>query len=70
MEGIPVSREGSGRRLIRHGMVLFLLGLLTGALIPELTSPRLGIGALCILVACCFVIYGLRRTGESQPGEV
>ena len=149
-----MSQEGSGRRLIRHGMVLFLLGLLTGALIPELTSPRLGlaahmeallngiflilvggvvwkelrlperlaaagfwlllasayaswgfcllaavfgasqtlsiagvghsaapwqeqlvsmglgIGALCILVACCFVIYGLRRTGESEPGEV
>jgi hydroxylaminobenzene mutase len=154
MEGMEVSREGSGRRLIRHGMVLFFLGLLTGAVIPELTSPRLGlaahleallngiflivaggvvwkelrlpervaatgfwlllasayanwgfcllaavfgasqtlsiagagyraapwqeqlvsagllIGAVCILVACCFVIYGLRRTGESQPGEV
>ena len=149
-----MSQEGSGRRLIRHGMVLFLMGLLTGALIPVLTSPRLGlaahleallngiflilvggvvwkelrlperlaatgfwlllvaayaswgfcllaavfgasqtlpiagvghraapwqeqlvgvglgIGAVCILVACCFVIYGLRKTRESGPGEV
>jgi hydroxylaminobenzene mutase len=40
-----MSREGRGRRLIRHGMVLFLLGLLTGILIPALTSPRLGLAA-------------------------
>ena len=40
-----MSNEHSGRRLIRHGMVLFLLGLLTGILIPTLTSPRLALAA-------------------------
>jgi hypothetical protein len=34
----------------------------------QLVGMGLGIGAICILVACCFVIYGLRRTGESEPG--
>ena len=142
-----MSQESIRRRLIRHGMALFLLGLLTGILIPVLTSPRLalaahveallngiflvlvggvvwkqlrlpervagagfwlllvaayanwgfcllaavfgasqtlaiagagysaaqwqeqlvsaglGVGALCILVACCLVLYGLRKTG-------
>jgi hydroxylaminobenzene mutase len=33
------------RRLIWHGMVLFFLGLLTGILIPALTSPRLALAA-------------------------
>jgi hydroxylaminobenzene mutase len=36
----------------------------------QLVSMGLGLGALCILVACCFVIYGLRKTGESGLGEV
>jgi len=40
-----MSQEDSGRRLIRHGMVLFLLGLVTGILIPTLTSPRLALAA-------------------------
>jgi len=148
-----MSHENSGRRLIRHGMVLFALGLLTGILIPTLTSPRLalaahmegllngiflilvggvvwkelrlperlagagfwllliaayaswgfcllaavfgasqtlaiagagysaapwqerlvsaglGTGALCVLVACCVALYGLRKTGGSELGE-
>jgi len=40
-----MSQEGNGRRLIRYGMVLFLLGLITGILIPSLTSPRLALAA-------------------------
>jgi hydroxylaminobenzene mutase len=40
-----MSQESNSRRLIRHGMVLFLLGLLTGFLIPTLTSPRLALAA-------------------------
>ena len=40
-----MSNQDSSRRLIRHGMVLFLLGLLTGILIPVLTSPRLALAA-------------------------
>lgn len=30
-------------KLIRHGLVLFLLGLLTGFAIPAMASPRLGL---------------------------
>jgi hypothetical protein len=26
----------------------------------------LGTGAICVLVACCFVLYGLRKTGGSE----
>ena len=40
-----MSHGDSNRRLIRHGMVLFVLGLLTGILIPNLTSPRLALAA-------------------------
>ena len=144
------SQADVSRRLIRHGMFLFLLGLLTGILIPTLTSPRLalaahmegllngiflivvggvvwkqlrlperaasasiwllliaayaswgfcllaavfgasqtlaiagkgytaaawqeqlvsaglGLGAICVLVASCLVLYGLRKTGEAR----
>ena len=147
-----MSQEDSRRRLIRHGVFLFLLGLVTGVLIPVLTSPRLGLaahmegllngiflilvggvvwkeirlserlatssfwllliaayaswgfcllaavfgasqtlaiagaghsaapwqerlvsaglgtGAICVLVACCLVLYGLRKTGGSELG--
>ena len=40
-----MSSKDSDRRLIWHGMVLFFLGLLTGLLIPALTSPRLALAA-------------------------
>jgi hydroxylaminobenzene mutase len=40
-----MSATNDGRRLIWHGLSLFLLGLLTGVLIPVLTSPRLGLSA-------------------------
>ena len=32
---------------------------------------RLGLtaAALCVLVACCVVLYGLRKTGGSELGE-
>ena len=33
------------RRLIRHGLVLFLLGLLTGLAIPAFRNPRAGLAA-------------------------
>jgi hypothetical protein len=32
----------------------------------QLVSMGLGIGAICILVACCFVIYGLRSSHSSD----
>ena len=40
-----MGREGAGRSMIWHGVFLFLLGLLTGIVIPALTSPRLGLSA-------------------------
>lgn len=33
------------RNLLRHGLVLFLLGLITGLLIPQLRNPRMGVSA-------------------------
>jgi (hydroxyamino)benzene mutase len=32
-----------GRRVIRHGFILFLLGLLTGFMIPLLANPRMAL---------------------------
>ena len=40
-----LSREAVARRLIWHGILLFLLGLLTGALVGALKNPRMGISA-------------------------
>ena len=37
--------DNAGRRLIWHGVFLFLLGLLTGFVIPAVTNPRLGLSA-------------------------
>jgi len=35
----------AGKRLIWHGVFLFLLGLLSGFIIPALTNPRLALSA-------------------------
>jgi hydroxylaminobenzene mutase len=37
--------EDSKRRLLWHGMFLFLLGLLTGFVEPKFTNPRMGLAA-------------------------
>lgn len=37
--------QDKGRRLLWHGMALFLLGLLTGLFQQELTNPRMGLAA-------------------------
>lgn len=37
--------ECTGRRLMRWGMVLFLLGLLTGFAVPILANPRMGLSS-------------------------
>lgn len=34
-----------GRKLIRYGILLFLLGLLTGFLIPAMKNPRMGLSS-------------------------
>jgi len=36
---------GAGRRLIRCGILLFLLGLLTGLIVPALANPRMGLSS-------------------------
>jgi hydroxylaminobenzene mutase len=41
----PQMMTGAHQRLIWHGMFLFLLGLLTGFVMPALTNPRLGLSA-------------------------
>jgi len=38
-------KEVIGRRLLRAGIILFLLGLLTGFAIPVLQHPRLGLSS-------------------------
>jgi len=35
--------QDTGRRLIWHGIFLFLLGLLTGFVVQQLTNPRMGL---------------------------
>jgi hydroxylaminobenzene mutase len=37
--------DNKPRRLMWHGIFLFLLGLLTGVAIPALTNPRMGVSA-------------------------
>jgi hydroxylaminobenzene mutase len=37
--------ETAARRLVVHGALLFLLGLLTGFVSPELRNPRMGLSA-------------------------
>jgi len=37
--------SGTGRRLIRCGVLLFLLGLLTGLIVPVLANPRMGLSS-------------------------
>jgi hypothetical protein len=37
--------DNKTRRLIWHGIFLFMLGLLTGVAIPALTNPRMGVSA-------------------------
>ena len=40
----PLS-ERLGRRLLRHGIALFLLGLVTGRLVQSLAVPRMGLAS-------------------------
>jgi hydroxylaminobenzene mutase len=54
-----VAREK--RRLIQLGILLFLLGLLTGALVPAFAVPRLGLSAhvLGVLGGLSLMVFGL-----------
>ena len=35
----------TGRRLLQLGIILFLLGLLTGLAVPALANPRMGLAS-------------------------
>lgn len=37
--------EKAGDRLLQFGIFLFLLGLLTGLVVPQLTNPRMGLAS-------------------------
>ena len=39
------TRSDDGHRLLWHGLFLFLLGLLTGFVVPALRNPRMGLSA-------------------------
>ena len=42
MNNLP-AKQRTGRRLIRYGVFLFFLGLLTGLIVPMLANPRMGL---------------------------
>jgi (hydroxyamino)benzene mutase len=42
---MTITAEYSGRRLIWHGVLLFLLGLLAGLLEQKFSNPRMGLAA-------------------------
>lgn len=44
MNSLP-TRQITSRRLMRLGVILFILGLLTGLAIPMLTNPRMGLSS-------------------------
>jgi hydroxylaminobenzene mutase len=45
MVAIQQSHSGAGGRLLQLGIVLFLLGLLTGLAIPTFAMPRMGLAS-------------------------
>ncbi len=40
-----MDKSDYSRRLLWHGLLLFLLGLLTGLVVPMLANPRMGLSA-------------------------
>lgn len=57
----PADWAHHGRRLLRTGAVLFLLGLLVGLAIPRFAVPRLALSAhlLAIMQATLLLVLGL-----------
>lgn len=44
-EGMTAARETAAHRLLQFGTVLFLLGLLTGLIVPAAANPRMALAA-------------------------
>lgn len=60
------------RRLIRHGVFLFLLGLLSGAAVPILRNPRMGVAAHLggVLDGMFLVVLALIWTDLRMPARL
>jgi hydroxylaminobenzene mutase len=60
------------RKLIRYGILLFLLGLLTGFVIPALQNPRMGLSSHLegVMNGMLLVIIGLVWTKLQLPEKV
>jgi (hydroxyamino)benzene mutase len=39
------TKQTTGRRLVRYGVLLFFLGLLTGLIVQKLANPRMGLSS-------------------------
>ncbi len=63
--------QQTGRRLIRYGILLFFLGLLSGLIVPMLANPRLGLSSHLegVMNGTFLVVLGLiwPRLRLSQP---
>lgn len=44
-DSVPATADRLGHRLLQLGMLLFLIGLLTGFVIPALANPRMGLAS-------------------------
>ncbi|MDQ7816128.1 MAG: hydrogenase [Melioribacteraceae bacterium] len=60
------------RKLIRYGLLLFLLGLLTGFLIPVLQNPRMGLSSHLegTLNGMLLILFGLIWPKLTLPDRV
>ncbi len=78
----PVGETGPGgvaipnktrRRLFWHGLLIFLFGLFTGAVVPLLTNPRMGVAAHLggVLSGMFLIVIGLlwEEIRLSAPAE-
>jgi hydroxylaminobenzene mutase len=59
------------RRLVRHGLLLFLLGLITGFAIPGMSNPRAGLAGHMegVMNGMFLVVVGLAWSELRLPGR-
>ena len=59
------------RRLVRHGLLLFLLGLITGFVVPFMSNPRAGLAGHLegVMNGMFLVIVGLAWSELSLPNR-
>lgn len=61
MNDTQTLQRRQGHRLLRFGMALFLLGLVTGLLLPAMANPRMGLSSHLegIMNGMVLVLFGL-----------